>query len=337
MALRIVEIVLPGEDGKLVESTLEGIALHGLWHRELADGRAMISVLIEGNVAEEVLDRLDKRFIWGDRARLVLIDVEATRPKIEPQEPLAGSDPAGQPPTIIPDRISRDELMMALDAGTRTTPVYLFTVLLSSLIASIGLMRNDVAVLIGAMVIAPLLTPNMALALGTTLGDLKLIKSALRTNIAGVSLALGYALMFGLLTPVASDNPAFVARTEVGLGDIVLGLSAGTAGALAFTSGVPAGLVGVMVAVALLPPTVVTGTYIGQGETVLAAHAFLLLACNVICVNLSATLTFLLKGIRPRAWWEAGRARRATRLAVIFWGLLLAALVVVILLASPRS
>ena len=332
MALRIVEIVLRGEDAKLVEPTVEGIDLHGFWQRELADGRALISLLIDSKVAEQVLDRLDQRFVWGDRTRLLLLDVEATRPRIE-ELPAREPTAAGS----LPDRISRDELMMALKPGTRIGKVYLATVLLSSLLASVGLLRNDVAVLIGAMVVAPLLTPNMALALGTTLGDFKLMKGALRATLAGVGLALGYAVLFGMLTPIDPAAPAFVARTNVDIGDVILGLCSGVAGALAFTSGVSASLVGVMVAVALLPPTIVTGAYVGMGEPIGAARAALLLSCNVICVNLSAMLTFVLQGIRPGTWWETGRARRATRTACIVWSVLLVALVLIILLAAGEK
>ena len=103
----------------------------------------------------------------------------------------------------------------------------------------------------------------------------------------------------------------------------------GAAGALAFTAGVPAVVVGVMVAVALLPPLAVAGMLAGAGEPG-AVGALTLCLTNVTCINLSAMATFYLQGVRPRTWWEAGRARRATVRAVVAWALLLAALAVLI-------
>jgi uncharacterized membrane protein len=112
----------------------------------------------------------------------------------------------------------------------------------------------------------------------------------------------------------------------------VLALAAGSAGALAFTSGVPSVVVGVMVAVALLPPLVVAGLLAGAGHWMPAAGALVLLLTNVTCVNLAGVVTFLLQKVRPRTWWEADRARSSTRLAVAVWILMLAVLLALILL-----
>ena len=122
-----------------------------------------------------------------------------------------------------------------------------------------------------------------------------------------------------------------VTRTHVSLGDIVLALASGAAGALAFTSGLPSALIGVMVAVALLPPLVTCGLLLGAGHGAMATGAMLLFITNLICINLSGVATFLLHGIRPLTWWEADRAKRATRNAIVIWVLLLSALVFLIL------
>ena len=90
-----------------------------------------------------------------------------------------------------------------------------------------------------------------------------------------------------------------------------------------------------MVAVALLPPTVVFGLTLGAGEGSLAYGAGMLLATNLICVNLAGVVTFVLQGVRPLTWWEADRAKRSTRVALAIWVTLLAALVVLIVLAWP--
>src|SRR5690606_22752005 len=102
---------------------------------------------------------------------------------------------------------------------------------------------------LGAMVMAPLLGPNMAFSLATILGDLKLGTYALRTGLFGLSTALAIALGIGYFVPFDANVEAIRQRTEVGLGDVVLALASGTAGALAITSATSAALIGVMVAV----------------------------------------------------------------------------------------
>ena len=105
---------------------------------------------------------------------------------------------------------------------------------------------------------------------------------------------------------------------------------------LAFTSGASISLIGVMVAVALMPPLIAFGLLLGSGNPAEALGALLLLIANLICVNLAGVTTFLVQGIRPRKWWEASKAKRATRIAITLWSLLLAVLIAVVLFSRQN-
>ena len=285
--------------------------------------------------SEPILDRLQERFGSLSGFRALLIQVEATLPPIAPAEPARDIDTKSAKPEIpvLPGRLSREELLNDLQDGMQLSVVYLVMAGLSAIVAAIGLMRNNVAILIGAMVMAPLLTPNVALALATTLGDLELARRALKTNIVGTAVVFALAVVIGALMAVDPNGPELLSRTRLGIGDIVLALAAGIAGTLSYTTGVASGLIGVMVAVALVPPIVAVGLLVGAGQFALAFGAFLLLATNIICVNLAAVVTFLLRGIRPRTWWEADRAKRSSLIAATMWSLILAALVGIVLFA----
>lgn len=216
-------------------------------------------------------------------------------------------------------------------------PVYLAMVAASTVVAAVGVIRNDVAVIIGAMVIAPLLGPNMALALAAALADTALARRAAVTNLAGITLAMAISAGVGLLVPVDATVEAIASRTRPATSDMVLALAAGVAGSLAFTSGFPQAVIGVMVAVALLPPLVIFGLLLGAGMPTLAVGAFLLLSLNVISVNLAGVATFLVGGVRPAGWWDAKRARTSGRWAALIWGGLLAALAVVLWVARSQG
>jgi uncharacterized membrane protein len=122
-------------------------------------------------------------------------------------------------------------------------------------------------------------------------------------------------------------SPEVASRYGVGLGDIVVALASGSAGALAFTTGVSATLIGAMMAVALLPPLVTFGLLLGGAHPALAMGALSLFLMNLICVNLAGMTTFLVQGIHPATWWEKDRAAKSTRIAIGLWVALLAALV----------
>jgi uncharacterized membrane protein len=143
---------------------------------------------------------------------------------------------------------------------------------------------------------------------------------------------MALSVIIGVLLQVNPASPEVASRNAVGLGDIVVALASGCAGALAFTTGVSATLIGVMVAVALLPPLVTFGLLLGGGHPVPAMGVLSLFLMNLFCVNLAGVTTFLVQGIRPATWWEEDRATKATRIAIGLWVAMLAGLVGIILL-----
>jgi len=126
-------------------------------------------------------------------------------------------------------------------------------------------------------------------------------------------------------------GPELLARSEVGIASVALALASGAAAALSVTTGLPSVLVGVMVAVALLPPAATLGIMLGHGHPDLATGAGLLLAVNVVCVNLACKVVFMAKGIGPLSWSDKAGARRKTLLAILIWIVTLALLIVAIL------
>lgn len=106
---------------------------------------------------------------------------------------------------------------------------------------------------------------------------------------------------------------------------IALALASGAAAALSLSTGISSALVGVMVAVALLPPSVASALFLGAGDYQSAIGAAILLALNVVCAVLSAQLVFVYKGIRPRTWSSQKKASRSVKINAIVWlGLLIA-------------
>jgi uncharacterized membrane protein len=118
----------------------------------------------------------------------------------------------------------------------------------------------------------------------------------------------------------------------VGWDSIALALASGAAAVISLTTGLSSVLVGVMVAVALLPPTATLGIMLGAGHTDLAVGAALLLAVNIVCVNLAAKVVFWIRGIKPRSWLEKQKANQSMFTYIVIWVLSLAILMVIILL-----
>ena len=255
---------------------------------------------------------------------------EGALPPEAPSAPSARGPEEAEGEEGAPARISREELYSHITDIGGLTGYHLAMVALSAVVASVGLLRDSSAVVVGAMVIAPLLGPNMALALATTLGDLPLAKEAARTGLTGIAVAFVISVAWGLGAEVDPTGRELTRVTQVGYSEIALALAAGAAGVLSVTRGTATALVGVMVAVALLPPLVAAGLLLGSGFRAGAMGAVTVVAANVICVNLAGVLTFLAQGVRPRTWWEEDRARRSIRVALVFWALLFLGLVFIV-------
>lgn len=335
----MVEMTVPQTVAAELASLSQELRVIEIWRQSLEDDLMLLRVLVHGEKTEAVIHKLESRFHLTPGFRLTIFEVQATLPPPQEDidgEPKVGSDDTTEQdaPPPDPQRIACAELVQKLSECAVANRVYLMTVVLSTVVAAIGLIRDNAAVIIGAMVIAPLLGPNMTLSLATTLGDSRLAKQALRVSAIGLLLAIAISAVLGLVFEFDPAAAEIARRTEVGLSDVALALASGSAGAIAFTTGLSTALVGVMVAVALLPPLATTGLLMGSGQWQPALGAFLLTTTNIICINLAGVGTFLWQGVQPRRWWEAERAKRMTRAAGILWVVLLGLLIGLIVLSK---
>lgn len=342
MALRLLQIIVPKRHDLEVLEIVGRRKNSTLWSEPTNDDRVRISMVMVKEECDDLVRRLDSQYSAVDGFRLILEAIEATRPTIEekPTPPPDTPEDEEEVPkrhAFFGGRVASDELVGEIEAGASHTRVFLAMVALSSVVAAAGLVQNSAAVIIGAMVIAPLLGPNLALSLSLTIGDMKMARKALLTNVMGLGLAAVIAMGVGLFANVSAtkgdpETVELFARTIPRASDIAIALAAGAAGTLAATTGVAAILVGVMVAVALLPPLVSFGLLLvsDQATVAQAMGALMLTATNIICINLSAMAMFRLQGVGPNTVYDNRKATKESTYAMMLWGLLLSALVAII-------
>ncbi|MGI6208176.1 MAG: TIGR00341 family protein [Anaerolineae bacterium] len=227
------------------------------------------------------------------------------------------------------------EVYRQIRRGARPRVDFLIMIGLASLIATFGLLQNNTAVIIGAMVVAPLFTPAVALGLAIAHGDLGILRVALESMLKGVFVALVLSFLIGAAVPLRTITPEMLFRTQPGLLDLGVALVAGVAGAYAASrKEVSSSLAGVAIAATLVPPLEVAGLSVAWGEWELAVGASLLFAVNLAALALSGAVMFLLVGFRPNPRHHGEERLR--------WGLILGLLAVLIVtvplaLVSQRS
>ncbi|MDY6992318.1 MAG: TIGR00341 family protein [Pseudomonadota bacterium] len=318
--MKIIEIITRSAYLDVIKEISQQPGVQDFWWEIKGErhDRLVMRLLVGPQERQAVLDAAQRILLFDVHAHIILIPIEVI---------LACPENAHQP-VVLP--LTREELYHDIAKGARLNKNFILFVLLSTVVAAIGLLTDNVAVVIGGMVIAPLLGPNVALGLAAALGDIRLFWTALKSNLLGMGLAILLALLIGWFWPLNIDSQELMSRTDVGLDGVVLALASGTAAVLSLTSGLSTALVGVMVAVALLPPATTIGLMLGSQQLSLALGASLLLAVNIVCVNLTANLTFFLQGIKPRTWLEKQKARQAVFTQAIIWLLSLTFLIVVI-------
>lgn len=317
MALRLIEIQLPRTTEKETRAILDEFDNSSVWDFTYSDELFFAKIVIPAEETEKIMDLFEKRYSRENRFRLILHSLEAIIPRLKNDQRI--QDQSLSKESQRPPRISREELYHDVEDASRFNSSYVIMVILSSIVASIGLMKQNIPAIIGSMVIAPLLGPNVALSLAATLGDMKLAFHALKVNLWGILIAFVFSAVIGFCARGFITDNVYVLSLSVDITDIILALSAGAAGTLAFTSGVPATLVGVMVAVALVPPLVIFGMLSGAGMFDLAWNALLIVMVNIISINLAGIVTFYFQGVRALSWWEEGKAKKMRSVAAIIW------------------
>ena len=321
MSARLVEIYLSDEGMEALEAV---VARHSrrFWRETVPGGQEKCSCIVQQRYTERLLDDLNDTFADRPGFSALVVRLEAVIPALpetaETELPLAKDLP---PPNALErffsrDRLSTDELYDDIEDSLRLRPSYLFTVVLSALIAALGMRSGQTAVVIGAMIIAPLLGPTMGLALAATVGDGKLGRRAALMLFVGSLLAVAAGVLVGMTAAIDPAIAELHNRTVVHPADIALALACGAAGVLAFSRGSSLTLVGVMIAVALVPPLAACGVYAGAGLETAAMRALFLFAVNLVCVNVAGIVLFLIQGLPPKSW-------RLTGGILAVWGLVL--------------
>ncbi len=318
-------MIIPAERWEKAKELLEeDDKVFEFWHEEIAEEKIVVKLLVDAEKSQTVIDKLNDNFGKHDTFRLLLFHVEASLPVEKEEEK---EEDEGEEEGKETRGVSREEIYAEVKDQSEITGVYLLLTVLAAIVASIGVLRDDVAVIIGAMVIAPMLSPNVGLSLATTLADSDLARKAFKTASVGIILSFLVSVTLGLLLTVDPQTPQIATRTDIGLLQVVLALAAGSAGALAYTKALSSAVIGVMVSLALVPAIATSGLLIGSRYFTMGFQALVLFFINLICINLSGVLTFITQGFEPSSWWEADKARRLTKKALIVWFTLLAILI----------
>ena len=212
--------------------------------------------------------------------------------------------------------VEQNELIWSAQKHASSNLDYTVMIVLSAALATLGLLTNSAAVIIGAMLVAPLMSPLSSFSTGMATGILHLTRRASVTLFAGVTLALLISIVMGVVLPIDTPTDEMLARGSPNLLDAAIALVSGWVAAYATArKGIPAALAGVAIAAALMPPLCTIGLGVALQDIDLAFGANLLFLANIAFIIAAQYITFLWMGMHPsedregaslnqsRAWW----------------------------------
>lgn len=186
--------------------------------------------------------------------------------------------------------IDHPAIIAKIVAESGWSPRYLFMTMMSAGIAVLGLLLSSPAVVIGAMLISPLMSPILGLGFSLALFDFAEMRRALTALAAGSACAVAFTALIVVISPLQAPTSEIIARTRPNLFDLAVALFAALAGTFAIIRGRGDTVVGVAIATALMPPLAVVGYGIATGNFPVLGGAFALFVTNFVTIALSATV-----------------------------------------------
>ncbi len=322
--MRLVQVTIPTGKRETVLKLLDGEGIDYVVTDETS-GREYTAVAyfpLPTSAVEPVLETLREAGLEREAYTIVL---KAETVESERFESLT-EEYAEQEPSE--ERIARQELEARAEELASALPTYVIMTVVSAVIATAGLLLDSPATVVGSMVIAPLIGPAMAAAVGSVIDNGELFRRGVALQLLGVGLAIVSATLFAAFVQMANLVPPgldplslseVAERLSPSVLSLAVALGAGVAGAVSLMTGVSAALVGVMIAVALIPPAATVGIGIAWGDPSLAVGSAVLVAVNVLSINLAALVVLWYAGYRPEQFFRHDRAKVATlkRVAVL--------------------
>lgn len=302
--MKQVQVVIPAGEGWRIRDELSS----KFPYVSLIDGRTTDLLLFTVGVGsvQALLIALDEQGVGKKHGEIGVTDLSTRIPRL-PVIAVSGGRLAD---TELHDQIRGE--------GSFTIPFLAYTIL-AALIATFGLIADNLVAVIASMIVAPFLGPIISTSYGIIMGESKMWKQAAKTEVLGLTLAVFVGMLVGfiLVDNVAARSFSLTnemeLRTAVSLLDIGIAVVGGLAAGVVTTERAQNSIIGIAVAASLMPPAANVGLLFRLGLYEEMAGCFLLLLINLAAIHATTVIVFRLRGVRPTAEWKARVAKKTIR------------------------
>ena len=214
----------------------------------------------------------------------------------------------------LPYKENEEETIQQISSGVTFHGANLWILVFAIFIASLGLNVNSTAVIIGAMLISPLMSPIIGMGLAVGINDSRLLNRSLKNYLVATTISVITATIYFLLTPLTEAQSELLARTSPTLYDVLIALCGGAAGILALSVRGKGNVIpGVAIATALMPPLCTAGYGLAMGNFSFFFGAFYLFFINTVFIALSTFVGVRMLRFRRKQFVDAARFSKVKR------------------------
>jgi uncharacterized hydrophobic protein (TIGR00341 family) len=292
-----IQISLPNEPKNLTESLItalnERLNIKNVMLLE-GNNNSLTIIRCQKNSVPRVLEVLNDLGIGIKYGIIDILKLQVTIPELEEEQIDVSEE--------LKSRVSVEEIESTIKEGMELNIDFYLFIMIAAIIAAAGLILNSVAIIIGSMIISPLMGPILGVSYGMISKNYLLVKKGILGQFLSIIIAIVIGALLASLAFLAYNSPSItnemMSRKFPTVFDLVVSIGAGLAVGFAITGKIQSSLVGIAIAVSLMPPAVNIGLALIYGDLVLSFGSFILLISNIIAINLMAIFIFKLKKIK---------------------------------------
>jgi uncharacterized hydrophobic protein (TIGR00341 family) len=331
--LKKLEVTVTGEDADRIRQVLEDAELQYTFcdvkgqERQVRVFSALLPDALVDQIIEDISKSMDLR-VRENTLSTYPVETHVSTFLDRLNERISKETPSPHNPL--------EQLVNATDRYTRPQLDLFLMVFFASIVALAGLLLDNVALVIGGMLVSPLLGPINSFSVNANLGRIKKLATS---ELSIVSLLIAVMLLSALLTFIISkiavlnvNTGQVLIREHASLVDVGIAIVLGFAGGLALFAAIPEILVGVTIAVAMVPPAAVAGIGLAQLNLELFAGALVLTFVYLIGLELGSTIMLRARGVTPRRYYEKSKSHIKFIYSISILATLLAVLAIIVTL-----
>ena len=292
-----IQISLPNEPKRHTESLITAINEKlNIKSIILLEGvnNSLVIIRCQRNLVPRVLEVLNEVGVGTEFGIIDILKLQSTIPELK-EDQIGVSEE-------LSSRISVEEIESSIKEGMELNINFYLFIMIAAFIAGAGLILNSAAIIIGSMIISPFMGPILGVSYGIISKNYLLVKKGILGQFLSLFIAIGIGVLLASLAFLIYGSPSIthemMNRNFPTIFDLIVSIGAGLAVGFAITGKIQSSLVGIAIAVSLMPPAVNIGVTLIYGNLLLSFGSFVLLMSNILAINFMAILIFKLKKIK---------------------------------------